>query len=176
MSKTEPNKNNKQQAGDSDMVDFQGPYGGSVDGWWAPEGEGNHVIKGILANFIDQGRSDKLQSDSIVLELLEDCKGCKNGGSDKMPGEKGDEKLHTAPKGCFIGVPVWKQLEGLWPRKAGFKVYITRSGEKRSIGKGRSMYDIKIQTSTAAVRHVEVFEQPADDAPMAPETEYQVEN
>lgn len=161
---------------DDDMTDWQGKFGGSVDGWWAPDGDGPHVMKGVLVNFIDKGRSDKLQSNSLVFELLEPCNNVKNGGSEKMPGQKGDIK--TAPTGCQVAVPEWKQLEGLWPSKAGHKVFITRSAEKRSVGKGHSMYDIGIQTSKAAVRHVEVYEAEAPDGDgggMAPEERFRTE-
>ncbi|HYX20448.1 MAG TPA: hypothetical protein VFA98_06340 [Thermoanaerobaculia bacterium] len=142
---------------DVKMSDWQGRYGGSVDGWWAPEGEDDAVLKGILVNFIDKDRSDKLQSNSLVFELIEATEGCKNGGSTAMPGEKGDDKLHKAPKGCMIGVPEWKQLEGLWPRKAGHVVYITRSGKAQSLSGGRKMYPIKTQVSDAAVKKVDVY-------------------
>lgn len=149
--------------GDADMQDWHGQFGGSVDGWWAPEKDGT-TMTGILVNFIAKTRSEKLQSDSLVFELTAPAEGVKNGGSEKMPGEKGDEKLHTAPAGCQIGVPVWKQLSGMWPKKAGHKVMITR-GEKRSIGKGRSMYDITIKMTPAPVRHVEVFEEEEIEEP-----------
>jgi hypothetical protein len=142
------------------MSDWQGRYGGSVDGWWAPEEGEEQVLKGILVNYIDKERSDKLQSNSLVFELLEATDGCKNGGSTSMPGEKGDDKLHKATKGCQIGVPEWKQLEGLWPRKAGHQVFITRSGEAQKLSGGRKMYPIKVQVSDAAVKKVDVYEEP----------------
>lgn len=172
---------NKQapKGGDDDLVEWQGKFGGSVDGWWAPpEDKETHAIKGVLVNFINKDRSDKLQSNTLIIELTEDCTGCKNGGSEKMPGEKDDKKLHTAPKGCCIGVPEWKQLEGMWPAKAGHKVLITRSGEKRAIGKGRSMYDIKTKMSGAPVKHVEVYADPDIDVGEVPGegTQFQVEN
>lgn len=169
------NKNGPQN---DEMSDWQGKFGGSVDGWWAPpEDKETHVLKGILVNFISKDRSDKLQSNSLVFELVEECAGVKNGGSEKMPGQKGDNKLHKAPKGCTIGVPEWKQLEGMWPAKAGHKVFITRSGEKRSIGKGRSMYDIKVQMSNNAVKHVEVYAEPDIEVGEPPaETQLQVDN
>jgi len=152
------------------MSDWQGRYGGSVDGWWAPEGEDDAVLKGILVNFIDKDRSDKLQSNSLVFELVEATEGCKNGGSTAMPGEKGDDKLHKAPKGCMIGVPEWKQLEGLWPRKAGHLVYITRSGKPQSLSGGRKMYPIKSQVSDAPVKKVDVFtEEPGAEGVQAGE-------
>jgi hypothetical protein len=144
---------------DVKMSDWQGRFGGSVDGWWAPEGEGEALLKGVLVNFIDKERSDKLQSNSLVFELIDSCEGCKNGGSTAMPGQKGDEKLHTAPKGCIIGVPEWKQLEGLWPRKAGHQVYITRSGKAMKLDGGRKMYPIKVQVSEEKVKSVDVYEE-----------------
>jgi hypothetical protein len=150
------------------LVDWQGERGGSIDGWWAPKP--GDVLKGIAVNFIPKTRSDKLQSDTVVFEIQDACPSVKNGGSDKMPGKKGDEKLHTAPKGCIIGVPVWSQLEGLWPKKAGFYAKIT-AGEKRNIGGGRSMYDHKVQMSEQAMRHVEVYSQDAVSAPVAAEGE-----
>ena len=172
-------ENNKQapQNGDDDLVEWQGKFGGSVDGWWAPpEDKEIHVLKGVLVNFISKDRSDKLQSNSLIFELAEDCEGVKNGGSEKMPGQKADGKLYKAPKGCCIGVPEWKQLEGMWPAKAGHKVLITRSGEKRSIGKGRSMYDIKTKMTEKPVKHIEVFAEPDIDVGDVPaETQFQVE-
>lgn len=161
-----------------DLVDWQGKFGGSVDGWWAPpEDKETHELYGILVNFIPKERSDKLQSNSLVFELTNDCAGVKNGGSEKIPGQKGDNKLHKAPKGCTIGVPEWKQLEGMWPGKAGHKVLITRSGEKRSIGKGRSMYDIKVKMSGTPAKHVEVYADSEIDVGEVPtETSFQVDN
>lgn len=171
------NKQTAQAGADDGMSDWQGKFGGSVDGWWAPpEDNQEHTLKGILVNFINKDRSDKLQSNSLVLELIEACDGVKNGGSDKLPGAKGDNKLHKAPVGCTVGVPEWKQLEGMWPQKAGHKVFITRSGQKRAIGKGRSMYDIGVKMSNNAVRHVEVYEEETtEDGGMAPEHQFQVE-
>jgi hypothetical protein len=169
-------KQGAQAQNNEEMGDWQGKFGGSVDGWWAPpEDKETHTLKGVLVNFISKDRSDKLQSNSLVFELIEECDGCKNGGSEKMPGQKDDKKLHKAPVGCTIGVPEWKQLEGMWPGKAGHKVFITRSGEKRSIGKGRSMYDIKVQMSKGAVRHVDVYEEDTDGGGMAPAADFQVE-
>lgn len=142
---------------DEGMSDWHGKFGGNVDGWWSPEETGTHTLVGILSNFIDKARSEKLQSNTLVFELTEACAGVKNGGSEQMPGEKGDNKLHTAPIGCMIGVPEWKQLEGLWPRKAGHVVYITRSGKAQSLSGGRKMYPIKTQVSDAAVKKVDVY-------------------
>ena len=145
--------------GDDDMSEWHGQFGGSVDGWWSPPAEVTASVTGILSNFIDKARSEKLQSNSLVFELLEPAEHVKNGGSDKLPGAKGDNKLHKAGKGCMIAVPEWKQLEGMWPAKAGHKVIITR-GPKRSIGKGRSMYDIKPLVSKKALKEIEISEQP----------------
>ena len=142
-------------SGDDDMSEWQGQFGGSVDGWWSPPADATATITGILVNFIDKGRSEKLQSNSLVFEVLEATDYVKNGGSDKMPGKKGD--IAKASKGCMVAVPEWKQLAGMWPAKAGHKVFITR-GPKRSIGKGRSMYDIKPLVSNKALRHIEISE------------------
>lgn len=157
------------------MQDWHGKFGGNVDGWWAPEGDGPHVLTGILTNFIDKNRSEKLQSNTLVFEVIKPADNVKNGGSEKVPGAKDDGKLHTAPAGCAIGVPEWKQLEGLWPNKAGFVIQITRSADKRSIGKGRSMYDIKAQASDKKVREVEIYSEPDDAAgvEMAPENRFE---
>jgi hypothetical protein len=165
-------------AAEEGMSEWTGKFGGSVDGWWSPPEEaGTYVMKGILVNFINKDRSDKLQSNSLVFELLEDCEFVKNGGSEKLKGAKGD--IVKAPKGTTIGVPEWKQLEGMWPNKAGFKAYITHPGARRPIGKGRSMLELKIQMSNGAVRHVEVHEEEdtsdAAGGGMAPEEKFQVE-
>jgi hypothetical protein len=157
------------------MSEWQGRFGGNVDGWWSPpEDDKEHVLKGILVNFIDKDRSDKLQSNSLVFELIEAADNCKNGGSTNMPGDKGD--MGKAPKGCSIGVPEWKQLEGLWPRKAGHLVYITRSGTPRDIGKGRKMYPIKVTASDDPVKHVEVYsDEPAGGPEGGEQTRFNVE-
>jgi hypothetical protein len=140
-------------SGDEDMSEWQGQFGGSVDGWWSPPADVTATITGILVNFIDKGRSDKLQSNSLVFELVEPSEYVKNGGSDKIPGKKGD--IVKASKGSMVAVPEWKQLAGMWPAKAGHKVFITR-GPKRSIGKGRSMYDLKPLVSNKPLRHIEI--------------------
>ena len=165
---------------DDDMEEWHGKFGGNVDGWWSPAKGSEGVITGIISNFINKDRSDKLQSNTIVLELTAPCDGVKNGGSEKIDGSKGDNKLHKAGIGCMIGVPEWKQLEGMWPAKAGFKVEITRSAEKRDLGKGRSMYDIKTRTSKARVKEVVVYEEDATSETagggMAPAEQFQVES
>jgi len=146
-------------ADDDEMTEWHGQFGGSVDGWWSPPADATASVTGILSNFIDKTRSEKLQSNSLVFELVEPAEHVKNGGSEKMPGAKGDNKLHKAGKGCMVAVPEWKQLEGMWPTKAGFKVRIER-GPKRSIGKGRNMYDIKLMVSKKALKEIEVSELP----------------
>lgn len=148
--------------GDEEMVEFHGEFGGSVDGWWSPLPEATATVSGILVNFIDKKRSEKLQSNSLVFELVEAADNVKNGGSDKIQGAKGDGKLYKAPKGAMVAVPEWKQLLGSWPGKAGHKVIITR-GPKRNIGKGRSMYDIKVLVSKNPVRHIEIAEDTTSD-------------
>lgn len=163
------------------MQDWQGRYGGNVDGWFSPPDEIDHpiTVRGVLSNYIPSDRSEKLQSDSLVLELTDPVAFCKNGGSEAMPGEKDDKKLHTAPPSCMIGVPVWKQLEGMWPKKAGHLVHITIMGNKKSIGKGRSMYPIKVQCSDKPVKHVEIFEDEGSDAadfPPTPPAGYKVDS
>jgi hypothetical protein len=158
-----------------ELVDWQGRYGGNVDGWWAPEEGKEAVLEGYLINFIDKDRSDKLQSNSLVFELAEGCEGCKNGGSTAMPGEKGDDKVHKAPAGCIIGVPEWKQIEGLWPRKAGFYAKITRSAHKMDVGGGHKMYTFKVQTSTKALRHVEIYDEPMSTGGGAEQTQFKVD-
>jgi hypothetical protein len=160
---TKAGNGNTSSAEEPKLVDWQGERGGSIDGWWAPKP--GDILKGIPVNFIPKSRSDKLQSDTIVFELQADCPNVKNGGSDKMPGKKGDDKLHTAGKGCIVGVPVWSNLEGMWPKNAGFYVKIT-AGEKRSIGGGKTMYTHQIQMSEAAVRVVQVYSQDAVSAPV----------
>jgi hypothetical protein len=154
-----PNDTKVQAAVDDDMVEWQGEFGGNVDGWWSPPPEATSTIKGILVNFIDKARSEKLQSNSLVFELTEDAEFVKNGGSDRVPGKKGDGKLHKVGKGASIAVPEWKLLVGLWPSKAGHEVAIER-GPRRDIGKGRKMYDMpnKPRVSKTKRREIEVSE------------------
>jgi hypothetical protein len=144
---------------DDDMVEWHGQFGGSVDGWWAPPPDATATITGILVNFVDKNRSEKLQSNSLVFEVTEGADHVKNGGSSKVPGAKGDGKLHKVGKGTNVAVPEWKLLIGLWPAKAGHKVTITR-GPRRDIGKGRKMYDMPIppKVSKAPHRHIEISE------------------
>jgi hypothetical protein len=149
-------------SGDDEMSEWHGQFGGQVDGWWSPPADATASVTGILVNFIDKARSEKLQSNSLVFELVEGAEHVKNGGSDKIPGSKGDGKLHKAPKTAMVAVPEWKQLMGMWPAKAGHKFVITR-GPKRSIGKGRSMYDLKILVSNKALKHIEVTEDTTSD-------------
>lgn len=150
------------EGADEEMIEVHGQFGGSVDGWWSPPAEVVDTITGILVNFIDKKRSDKLQSNSLVFETIEGANNVKNGGSDKVPGAKGDNKVHKVGKGVMVAVPEWKQLLGFWPSKAGHKFTITRSA-KRSIGKGRSMYDIKVMMSKNALRSIEVTEDTTSD-------------
>jgi hypothetical protein len=168
---TKPNDNKMQAApagttganapatgpGDDEMSEWRGEFGGNVDGWWSPPPEATATVTGILVNFIDKARSEKLQSNSVVFELLEGADHVKNGGSDRVPGSKGDGKLHKVTKGTMVAVPEWKQLVGLWPAKAGHKVVVTR-GPRRDIGKGRKMYDVKLFVSNKPVRHIEISE------------------
>lgn len=142
---------------DDDMVEWRGEFGGNVDGWWSPPPDATSTITGILVNFIDKARSEKLQSNSLVFEVTEGAEFVKNGGSDRVPGKKGDGKLHKVEKGANIAVPEWKLLAGLWPSKAGHKVRITR-GPRRDIGKGRKMYDMPNppQVSKAPHRQIEI--------------------
>jgi hypothetical protein len=143
---------------DDDMQDWQGQFGGSVDGWWSPPKDISASFTGILVNFIDKARSEKLQSNSLVFEVLETTEHVKNGGSDRMPGSKGDNKLHKAPKGCMVAVPEWKGFVGMWPAKAGHKVSFTRLPQ-RDIGKGRKMYDVKpLKVSAAPHRIIAISE------------------
>ncbi len=168
MAKTNENKMQAAPAGttgagapatnpdDDDMSEWHGQFGGNVDGWWSPPPDVTASITGILVNFIDKARSEKLQSNSLVFEVTDGADYVKNGGSDKVPGAKGDGKLHKVQKGTMVAVPEWKLLAGLWPAKAGHKVIITR-GPRRDIGKGRKMYDIKPpRVSNKVLRHIEI--------------------
>ena len=172
-------ENKQAPAADEEMVSWQGKFGGNVDGWWSPpEGKRIDTLKGILVHFISKDRSEKLQSNSLVFELTEPCEHVKNGGSEKIGGAKGDGKLYTAPVGALIGVPEWKQLEGMWPKKAGHKVQIARSGEKRNASKGRSMYPIDVKMSPKPVRYVEVDVDDTDggdEGVTTPDSQFQVE-
>jgi len=161
-----------------DMQDWQGQFGGNVDGWWSPPKDAVASFRGVLVSYINKERSEKLQSNSLVFEVLEDTSHVKNGGSDKMPGSKGDNKLHKAPKGCTIAVPEWKQFIGAWPAKAGHEFAFTRQAQ-RDIGKGRKMYDVKpLKISGAPRRHIEISEvEPTDEvvSGAAGDTNFQVE-
>lgn len=150
------------EGADEEMIEVHGQFGGSVDGWWSPPPDDTDSFTGILVNFIDKKRSEKLQSNSLVFETIEGANNVKNGGSDKVPGAKGDGKLHKVGKGVMVAIPEWKQLLGFWPAKAGHKFTVTR-GAKRSIGKGRSMYDIKVMMSKNAVRSIEITEDTTSD-------------
>jgi hypothetical protein len=164
---------------DDDMQEWQGQFGGNVDGWWSPPKDVTASFRGILVSFIDKNRSEKLQSNSLVFEVLETTEYVKNGGSDKMPGSKGDNKLHKAPKGCMVAVSEWKQFIGAWPAKAGHEFSFTRQPQ-RDIGKGRKMYDVKpLKVSGTPRRHIEISEvDPTDevvDAQPDANTNFQVE-
>jgi len=125
-----------------------------VDGWWTPAKDGEHTLKGVLVDFIDKNSSDMLQSNMLVFRLTETCDGCRDGGSTNLSSlalsTEGDGELYRASTGSLIGVPEWKQLVGLWPKKAGHEVHITR-GEMRDIGMGRKMYSIETQISKKPV-------------------------
>jgi len=166
---------------DDDMVEWRGEFGGSVDGWWAPPPDATATITGILVNFVDKARSEKLQSNSLVFEVTEGAEFVKNGGSSKVPGAKGDGKLHKVGKGTNVAVPEWKLLVGLWPAKAGHKVSLTR-GPRRDIGKGRKMYDLigNPRVSREQHRHIEISKvHGVDDAAaenMAADPSFQVDD
>src|SRR5271155_2909370 len=67
-------------ADDDEMTEWHGQFGGSVDGWWSPPADATASVTGILSNFIDKTRSEKLQSNSLVFELVEPAEHVKNGG------------------------------------------------------------------------------------------------
>lgn len=118
---------------------FTGAFGARVDGWWQPE-KGS-VVEGILIGFISQDRSEKLKSDNLVLELISDCKSCHDSKADKSV---------LLKKGQNVGVPVWKQLEGLYPDKLGHAVKITMTGTTKIAGR-TDMKDFDTKTSTKPV-------------------------
>lgn len=156
--------------GPFDMNDSWETGGAKVDGWFSPGNDEEVTIKGIVVDFIDSDRSEKLQSDSIVLELTEEVANVKDANEKDA---KGKGIMRTGKVGENIAVPVWTQLEGVYERKCGYYIEIVR-GAKRSIGKGRSFYDIKFRTSKTKVRDVEVrvpvAKSAGDEAPVAFET------
>ncbi|MHB2027545.1 MAG: hypothetical protein ACYCPT_01855 [Acidimicrobiales bacterium] len=135
-----------------DAIEFeawQGESGGTVDAWWTPE-KGS-TLQGIIVGYIPMTRSEKLKSDSVLIELLSPATHCTHSGSDKIEGKKGDEV--EAPKGAVVGVPVWKQIEGLYPSKIGFAVKLTMLGETKIVGRS-PMKNFQIQTSTRQIRAI----------------------
>ncbi len=130
---------------------WTGEFGGTVDAWWSPE-KGS-TLQGIIVGFIPMTRSEKLKSNNVLVELLSPAASCVHGGSDKIKGKKGDEV--EAPKGAIVGVPIWKQLEGLYPGKIGFAVKLTMTGETKIAGRS-AMKNFAIQASTKQIRAISV--------------------
>lgn len=153
-----------------DMEEAWETGGAQVDGWWSPPADKEVSIKGIVTDFIDSDRSDKLQSDSIILELTEDTPFVKDANE---KGADGKGIMRTGKAGEMVAIPIWTQLEGVYERKCGFFIHVVR-GPKRAIGKGRSFYDVKFQSSKAKVKDIAVrtpiAKSAGDDKPVAFET------
>lgn len=129
--------------------------GDSVDvhAWWTPE-KGT-TLKGILVGYIPEGKSEKLKSDMLVFELLEDLPKCKDADN--------TEKIITAKKGQSVAMAYYTNLGGLYPQKLGHVCYLTQTGEKKIPGQS-PMKVFDKQTSTKAVRAIAKPETSANGA------------
>lgn len=115
-----------------------------VHGWWTPELKGPG-LKGILVGFISETKSDKLKSDMLVFELVEDLAKCKDA--------ENTEKIVTIKKGQNVATAYYTGLAGLYPQKLGHVCYVQQIGAKKIPGQSdMKMFDK--QTSTAPVRAI----------------------
>jgi hypothetical protein len=130
--------------------------GGSVEvhAWWTPETKGA-TLKGVLIGFISQDKSDKLKSDMLVFELLEDLAKCKDA--------ENTEKIITAKKGQNVAMSYYAGLQGLYPQKLGHVCHLQVVAEKKIPGQS-PMKMFEKQTSTKPVRAIAKPESSANGA------------
>lgn len=115
-----------------------------VHGWWTPE-QGGATLKGILVGFISKDKSDKLKSDMLVFELVEDLPKCKDADD--------TSKIVTIKKGRNVATAYYTDLQGLYPQKLGHVCHIHQKGAKKIPGQS-DMKLFSTQSSTKPVRNI----------------------